>query len=70
MRNEGDVAAGLKGAAKTLRAVYELPLLAHATLEPQNCTADVRADGADIHVNTQTQTIAQATVAQVAGLKP
>jgi isoquinoline 1-oxidoreductase beta subunit len=70
VRNEGDVAAGLKGAAKTLRAVYELPLLAHATLEPQNCTADVRADGADIHVNTQTQTIAQATVAQVAGLKP
>ena len=36
VRNEGDVAAGLKGAAKTLRAVYELPLLAHATLEPQN----------------------------------
>ncbi len=70
VRNEGDVAAGFKGAAKTLRAVYELPLLAHATLEPQNCTADVRADGADIHVNTQTQTIAQATVAQVTGLKP
>jgi len=70
VRSEGDVAAALKGAAKTLRATYELPLLAHATLEPQNCTADVRADGADIHVNTQTQTIAQATVAQVAGLKP
>ena len=70
VRSDGDVAAALKGAAKTLRATYELPLLAHATLEPQNCTADVRADGADIHVNTQTQTIAQATVAQVAGLKP
>lgn len=70
VRTEGDAAAALKGAAKVLRATYELPLLAHATLEPQNCTADVRADSADIHVNTQTQTIAQATVAAVTGLKP
>jgi isoquinoline 1-oxidoreductase beta subunit len=70
VRNDGDAAAALKGAAKVVRATYTLPLLAHATLEPQNCTADVRADGADIHVNTQTQTIAQATVAAVTGLKP
>ena len=45
MRNDGDVAAAIKGAAKVVRADYELPLLAHATMEPQNCTADVRADG-------------------------
>ena len=69
-RSEGDAAKALQGAAKVLRATYELPLLAHATLEPQNCTADVRADGADIHVNTQTQTIAQATVAASLGFKP
>lgn len=69
-RSEGDVAAAMKGAAKVVRATYELPMLAHATLEPQCCTADVRADGADIHVPTQTQTIAQATAAAAAGLKP
>ena len=38
----GDTARALKDAAKTLNAVYELPLLAHATMEPMNCTADVR----------------------------
>jgi isoquinoline 1-oxidoreductase beta subunit len=69
-RSEGDVAAAMKGAAKVVRATYELPMLAHATLEPQCCTADVRADGADIHAPTQTQTIAQATAAAAAGLKP
>jgi isoquinoline 1-oxidoreductase beta subunit len=70
VRKEGDVAAAIKGAAKVLNATYELPLLAHATLEPQSCTADVREDSANIHVNTQTQQVAQGTVAAVAGLKP
>ncbi len=69
-RNEGDVAAAIKGATRVFRADYELPLLAHATLEPQNCTADVRADGADIYVPTQVQQIAQAAAATAAGLKP
>jgi isoquinoline 1-oxidoreductase beta subunit len=69
-RNDGDVEAAIKGAARVVRAEYELPLLAHATLEPQNCTADVRADGADIHVPTQVQQIAQAVAARAAGLDP
>jgi len=69
-RNDGDAAAAIKGAARTVRADYELPLLAHATLEPQNCTADVRDDGADIYVPTQVQQIAQATAAKAAGLDP
>ena len=43
----GDTASALKRAEKTLSAVYELPLLAHATMEPMNCTADVRADRCD-----------------------
>jgi isoquinoline 1-oxidoreductase beta subunit len=69
-RNDGDAAAAIKSAARVVRADYELPLLAHATLEPQNCTADVRADGADIYVPTQVQQIAQATAAKAAGLEP
>ena len=69
-RNDGDAAAAIKSAARVVRADYELPLLAHATLEPQNCTADVRADGADIYVPTQVQQIAQAAAAKAAGLDP
>jgi isoquinoline 1-oxidoreductase beta subunit len=66
----GDAAAALHSAAKTVSAVYELPMLAHATLEPMNCTADVKADGCDIYVGTQVQGIAQAVSAKAAGLKP
>jgi isoquinoline 1-oxidoreductase beta subunit len=69
-RKEGDIDAGLKSAARVVRADYELPLLAHATLEPQNCTADVKADGCDLYVPTQLQQIAQGVAAQAAGLKP
>ncbi len=73
-RNDGDVDATIAAAAsnksKVLRADYELPMLAHATLEPQNCTANVTATGCDLYVPTQTQIIAQATAAQAAGLKP
>jgi isoquinoline 1-oxidoreductase beta subunit len=69
-RNDGDAAAAIKSAARVVRAEYELPLLAHATLEPQNCTADVHDDGVDIHVPTQVQQIAQATAAKAAGVDP
>ena len=72
-RTEGDADAALAGAARSggrvLRADYELPMLAHATMEPQNATADVKADGCDLYVPTQVQGIAQATAAQAAGLK-
>jgi isoquinoline 1-oxidoreductase beta subunit len=70
VRSDGDAAAALKAPNKVLRATYRLPLLAHATLEPMNCTADVRADGCDIHVGTQWQDAAQATAAKAAGLDP
>jgi isoquinoline 1-oxidoreductase subunit beta len=69
-RNDGDAAAAIKSAARVVRAEYQLPMLAHATLEPQNCTADVRADGADIYVPTQVQQIAQSAAAKAAGLDP
>ena len=69
-RTEGDVAAALKSAKHTLEAVYELPLLAHATMEPMNCTADVRAGRCDLYVGTQVQQIARDTAAAAAGLSP
>jgi isoquinoline 1-oxidoreductase beta subunit len=69
-RHDGDAAAAIKTAARVVRADYELPLLAHATLEPQNCTADVRADGLDLYVPTQVPQLAQAAAAKAAGLEP
>jgi len=69
-RKEGDADAALTTAAKKVDAVYEVPFLAHATMEPMNCTADVRADGCDVYAPTQFQTVNQLTAAKVAGLKP
>jgi isoquinoline 1-oxidoreductase beta subunit len=69
-RNEGDTAKALASAAKTVEAVYEMPYLAHAMMEPLNCVADVRADGCDVWTGTQFQTIDHAAAVQVSGLKP
>ncbi|MCW5570227.1 MAG: xanthine dehydrogenase family protein molybdopterin-binding subunit, partial [Steroidobacteraceae bacterium] len=69
-RQEGDAEAALKSAARVVRAEYQLPLLAHATLEPQVCTADVRAGACDLYLPTQTQAAAQAAAAAAAGLAP
>ena len=66
----GHAAEALKKAAKTFAAVYELPLVAHATMEPMNCTADVRADRCDLYVGTQAQQLVQAAAAKAAGLNP
>jgi isoquinoline 1-oxidoreductase beta subunit len=66
----GNAAEALKKAAKSFSAVYELPLVAHATMEPMNCTADVRADRCDVYVGTQVQQITQSAAADAAGLKP
>jgi isoquinoline 1-oxidoreductase subunit beta len=66
----GDVAAGLASAAKKVEAVYEVPFLAHATMEPMNCTADVRADSCDVWASMQMQSMSQAAAAQASGLPP
>jgi isoquinoline 1-oxidoreductase beta subunit len=67
-RNEGDVNAAIAGAAKTLEAVYQLPFLAHATMEPMNTTVHVKKDSCEIWVGTQVQARAQKTAADVTGL--
>jgi isoquinoline 1-oxidoreductase beta subunit len=65
-----DTPAALKTAHRTLSAEYALPLLAHATMEPINCTADVTAQGCNLYVGTQVQALAQAAAATAAGLQP
>ncbi|MFC5480154.1 xanthine dehydrogenase family protein molybdopterin-binding subunit [Massilia suwonensis] len=68
-KNAGDAikALGQEGGRK-LEAVYEMPFLAHATMEPMNCTVDLRADGCDLWVGTQVPALAQGAAAKVAGI--
>ncbi|MCI0749685.1 MAG: xanthine dehydrogenase family protein molybdopterin-binding subunit [Nevskiales bacterium] len=69
-RNEGNVSKAMASAARKLEAVYQLPFLAHATMEPPSCTVHVRKDVCDIWVGTQVATRAQAVAARVTGLSP
>lgn len=66
---EGDI-TNTSGAAKIIEAVYELPFLNHAQMEPLNCTADVKPDSCDIYIGTQGQTIDQMTAAKILGMSP
>ncbi|HEU5171198.1 MAG TPA: xanthine dehydrogenase family protein molybdopterin-binding subunit [Gemmatimonadales bacterium] len=67
-RNDGDAAVALRRAARTIEAVYDVPFLAHATMEPMNCTADVRAGRCDIYVPSQWPTGVRRIAAQLTGL--
>jgi isoquinoline 1-oxidoreductase beta subunit len=69
-RNNGDADAALASGAKKLEAVYEVPYLSHAPMEPMNCTADVRPDSAEVWVSTQIQTAAMGATAKATGLHP
>ncbi len=67
-RKVGDAAQAMAGAARKFEAIYELPFLAHATMEPVNCTVHVRRDGCDIWVGTQVPTFTRTAAAQLTGL--
>jgi isoquinoline 1-oxidoreductase beta subunit len=67
-KREGDVDAALKGAALLLEAEYFTPYLAHATLEPQTCTAVVRDGRVDVWASTQNAEATHAAAAAVAGV--
>jgi isoquinoline 1-oxidoreductase beta subunit len=69
-RVDGDIATGLAQAATTITAEYQVPYLAHATLEPQNCTARVTGDAVEIWVPTQHGESALSVAAQSAGVPP
>lgn len=68
-KNAGDAIKALdKEGGRKVEAVYEMPFLAHATMEPMNCTVDLRADGCDLWVGTQVPALAQGAAAKVAGI--
>ncbi len=60
----GDVAAARAGAARVVQADYELPFLAHATMEPMNCTARVTDTAAELWVPSQFGSRMQGRVAR------
>ena len=69
-RNDGDAEAALDRAARVVEATYEVPFLAHATMEPMNCTADVRVGRCELYVPTQYPTGARQVTEQLLGLPP
>jgi isoquinoline 1-oxidoreductase beta subunit len=66
-RNDGNADAAIAN-SKSFERTFEAPFLAHATMEPMNCTADYRADGCDIYVPTQGQTPSHQAAVAASGL--
>jgi isoquinoline 1-oxidoreductase subunit beta len=69
-RNDGDVETALARSAKTIDAVYELPLLAHASMEPMNAIADVGPDRCEIWAPCQDPGGVRKVACLVTGLPP
>jgi isoquinoline 1-oxidoreductase beta subunit len=67
-QNIGNTDAALTGSVTKVEATYQVPFLAHATMEPMNCTVHVRKDGCEIWVGTQVVARAQSAAAKAAGL--
>ena len=67
-QNIGDVDKAMAGAASKIEAAYQVPFLAHATMEPMNCTAHVRQDSCEVWVGTQVMARVQEAAAKTAGL--
>ncbi|TMG73474.1 MAG: xanthine dehydrogenase family protein molybdopterin-binding subunit [Betaproteobacteria bacterium] len=64
----GDALKTIAGAARKVEAIYSTPFLAHATMEPNNCTAKVTADSAEVWVPTQSAEAALAVTSEESGL--
>jgi isoquinoline 1-oxidoreductase beta subunit len=67
---KGDVASGLKGASKVVKAEFEMPFLAHAPMEPLTAVCRLSADHCEVWAGAQFQTIDQMNAAMAVGLKP
>ncbi len=68
IRNDGDFDQAHRAAANKIEAVYEVPFLAHATMEPVNCTAHVRGDSCELWAPTQIPGAAAESVASALGI--
>jgi isoquinoline 1-oxidoreductase beta subunit len=66
----GDADAAMAAAHQHLEAIYEVPYLAHATMEPMNCTAQVQPDRVDLWLGTQNPEGALAAAAESTGVAP
>jgi isoquinoline 1-oxidoreductase beta subunit len=66
----GDADKALAGAAKTIQGSYEFPYLAHSAMEPMNCVIQLKDGACEVWNGEQFQTVDQANVARVLGLKP
>jgi len=66
----GDATVMLGRAAKTIEAEYSVPYLAHAPMEPLNCTVKITKDTCEIWTGTQFQTLDQMIAGKITGLKP
>jgi isoquinoline 1-oxidoreductase subunit beta len=70
VRNDGDAAAAINAAYNVMESVYEAPYLAHACMEPMNCTARVTAAGCEVWCSTQAPQAAQRAAAAVLKIAP
>lgn len=66
----GDARSALAGSARRVEALYRAPYMAHATMEPMNCTARVLDGAVEVWAPTQVPGLARAAAAQVAGVAP
>lgn len=69
-REDGNVEKALARSAATLESVYEVPYLAHACMEPMNCTARVTGESCEVWCGTQSPQAAQSAAARVLGIPP
>ncbi len=67
-QNVGNTDSAMASALTKVEATYQVPFLAHATMEPMNCTAHVRKDGCEVWVGSQVMARAQEAAAKTAGL--
>jgi isoquinoline 1-oxidoreductase beta subunit len=69
-RSDGDAEAALGRATRKVEAVYELPFVGHATMEPLNATVHVKPDSAEAWLPSQGPQWSQGVIAQIAGVPP
>jgi isoquinoline 1-oxidoreductase subunit beta len=69
-RHDGDVDAAMATAGRVIEATYDVPIIAHAPMEPLNAIAQVQADRVDVWVGTQNADLALTLAAQASGVKP